>query len=51
MTGEEIYVHIYFMGSFGNLASLGSRMNGKWKRDSECDIPPKSSNTTQVQSS
>ena len=27
--GEKIYVYIYFLGSFGNLASLGRRMNGK----------------------
>ena len=30
-----IYVYIYFLGSFGNLASLGSRMNGKWKLHGE----------------
>ena len=29
--GEKIYVYIWFLGSFGNLASVGSRMNGKWK--------------------
>ena len=29
--GEKIYVYIYFLGSFGNLASLGSRMeNGNF---------------------
>ena len=33
--GEKIYVYIYFLGSFGNLASLGSRMNGKWKLHGE----------------
>ena len=33
--GEKIYVYIYFLGSFGNLASLGSRINGKWKLPGE----------------
>ena len=33
--GEKIYVYIYFLGSFGNLASLGSLMNGKWKLHGE----------------
>ena len=32
---ETLNVYIYFLGSFGNLASLGSRMNGKWKLDGE----------------
>ena len=33
--GEKIYVYIYFLGSFGNLASLGSRMLGKFKLHGE----------------
>ena len=33
--GEKIYVYIYPLGSFGNLASLSSRMNGKWKLHGE----------------
>ena len=32
---EKIYVYIYSLGSFGNLATLGSRMNGKWKLHGE----------------
>ena len=33
--GEKIHVYIYFLGTFGNLATLGSRMSGKWKLGGE----------------
>ena len=33
--GEKIYVYIYILGSFCNLATLGSMMNGKWKLHGE----------------
>ena len=32
---EKIHVYIYFLGNFRNMASLGSRMYGKWKLHGE----------------